>query len=171
LGLADWFRSEGIDDVVELDWWDSVDYRGARIHFVPVQHWSQRTPWDRNRTLWGGWVIEKDGFRFLFAGDAGYSRDFRDIGERFGGFDLAALPIGAYGPRWFMRVNHMDPDEAYRAYRDVRAKDAIAIHWGTFVLSDEPFEEPAQRIAELVAKSNPGRFHLYAIGETRRFPQ
>jgi L-ascorbate metabolism protein UlaG (beta-lactamase superfamily) len=167
LGLARWFRDQGIDDVVEMDWWDFAEHAGARVHFVPVQHWSQRTLWDRNRTLWGGWVIEKGSFRFYFGGDAGYSRDYADVGQRFGGFDLAALPIGAYAPRWFMKTHHIDPDEAYQAYRDLRARDAMAIHWGTFVLTDEPFEEPAQRLAAIVATSNPGRFHVYRHGETR----
>ncbi len=170
LGLAEWFRNQGIARVVEMDWWDAVEHGSARIHFVPVQHWSQRTLWDRNQTLWGAWVIETPSFRFFFAGDAGYSQDFRDIGRRFGSFDLAALPIGAYAPRWFMKTYHVDPDEAFQAHQDLHARQSMAVHWGTFVMSDEPLDEPPQRLAKALAQSNPGRFFVYRHGETRRFP-
>ena len=95
LGLKEWFSHQGIDDVVELGWWQSRSFKGLEVHFVPVQHWSKRTLTDENRTLWGGWVLRHPELAFFFAGDAGYSRDFADIGARFGGFDLAALPIGA----------------------------------------------------------------------------
>ncbi len=92
LGLKDWFARRGIQDVVELDWWDNLSYKGLELHFVPVQHWSKRTLTDENQTLWGGWVIRHPELSFFFAGDAGYSKDFADIGAKFGGFDLAAIP-------------------------------------------------------------------------------
>ena len=107
LGLKDWFARRGIQDVVELDWWESLDFRGLKIDFVPVQHWSKRTLTDENQTLWGGWVIRHPELSFFFAGDAGYSKDFADI-RAGGGFDLAAIPIGAYAPRWFMQIMHLD---------------------------------------------------------------
>jgi L-ascorbate metabolism protein UlaG (beta-lactamase superfamily) len=149
LGLKDWFARRGIEDVVELDWWESIDFRGLKIDFVPVQHWSKRTLSDENQTLWGGWVIRHPELSFFFAGDTGYSKDFADIRARFGGFDLAAIPIGAYAPRWFMQIMHLDPAEAVQVHRDVNARRSLAIHWGTFAnLTDEALYEPPLRLAE-----------------------
>lgn len=149
LGLKDWFARRGIQDVVELDWWESMEYRGLRIDFVPVQHWSKRTPSDENQTLWGGWAIRHPELSFFFAGDAGYSKDFGDIREKFGGFDLAAIPIGAYAPRWFMQIMHLEPAEAVRAHQDLNARQSLAIHWGTFAnLTDESLYEPPLKLVE-----------------------
>ena len=149
LGLKDWFARRGIQDVVELDWWESMEYRGLRIDFVSVQHWSKRTLSDENQTLWGGWVIRHPELSFFFAGDAGHSKDFGDIREKFGGFDLAAIPIGAYAPRWFMRIMHLDPAEAVRAHQDLNARQSLAIHWGTFAnLTDESLYEPPLKLVE-----------------------
>ena len=102
LGLKAWFKDLGIENVVELDWWDRRDYMGLSIHFTPTRHFSGRTPFDLNETLWGGWVVAAPDFRFYFAGDTAYSGNFKDIGRRLGPFDLAAIPISAYEPRWFM---------------------------------------------------------------------
>jgi N-acyl-phosphatidylethanolamine-hydrolysing phospholipase D len=140
------------------------------FHFLPVQHWSARTPWDRNKSLWGGWMVEASDFRCFFAGDTGYSRDFLDIAQRFPSIDLAALPIGAYDPRWFMRPMHVDPEEAVQIHLDLRARRSVAMHWGTFVLTDEPMDEPPQRLA--AARSAAGvsneDFFVMRHGETRR---
>jgi L-ascorbate metabolism protein UlaG (beta-lactamase superfamily) len=171
LGLKRWFQNLGITDVVELDWWERVEFKGLDLHFVPVQHWSRRTLWDTNQTLWGGWVARHPSFSFFFAGDAGYSRDLADIGARFGGFDLAALPIGSYAPRWFMALNHFDPAEAVAAHRDVRARQSVAMHWGTFAnLSDEDLHEPPRRLAaaRLGAGLKEDDFFVLKHGETRR---
>ncbi len=171
LGLKRWFENLGITDVVELDWWERAEFKGLDLHFVPVQHWSKRALWDANRTLWGGWVVRHPTFSFFFAGDAGYSRDFADIGKRFGGFDLAALPIGSYTPRWFMAVNHLDSAEAVAAHRDVRARQSVAIHWGTFAgLSDEDLDEPPRRLAEARAAAGlkEDEFFVLRHGETMR---
>jgi L-ascorbate metabolism protein UlaG (beta-lactamase superfamily) len=173
LGLARWFHDAGIADVVELDWWDAREEGVLTIHCVPVQHWSERGLFDRNQTLWSGWVIEtRDArpFRFFFAGDTGYSRDFRDIAARFGGFDLAALPIGAYAPRWFMQPQHIDPYEAVQIHKDLKARRSIAVHWGTFVLSDEPLDEPPKKLREAlkVAGIPEDQFLVLKHGETLR---
>jgi L-ascorbate metabolism protein UlaG (beta-lactamase superfamily) len=149
LGLKDWFARRGVQDVVELDWWESVEYRGLKIDFVPVQHWSKRTLADENQTLWGGWVIRHPELSFFFAGDTGYSKDFSDIRGKFGGFDLAAIPIGAYAPRWFMQIMHLDPAEAVRVHHDLNARQSLAIHWGTFAnLTDESLYEPPLKLVE-----------------------
>ena len=130
------------DRVAAFDWWQQQAYSGVELHFVPAQHWSARSLVDRNATLWGGWVVRTKDFSFYFAGDTGYSRDFADIGERFGGFDLAAIPVGAYLPRWFMKDQHVDPDEAVQIHKDVRSRLSIGIHWGSFELTDEPLDAP-----------------------------
>ena len=151
LGLRSWFTARGLPVHAELDWWERRDDGPLAIHFVPAQHWSSRTLFDRNASLWGGFVVERAGFRFIYTGDTGYSQDFSDIGRRFGGFDLAAIPIGAYGPRWFMATHHVDPADAVRIHRDLRAKSSIGVHWGTFVLTDEPLDEPPAKLREAVA--------------------
>lgn len=169
LNLLDWARKYDIDNVSEHDWDDVVSIGGIRFHFVPVQHWSARTPWDRNRTLWGGWVIEHEGRRILFGGDFGYSRDLADLGERFGGFDLAMIPVGSYEPRWFMKTMHVNTDEAVQAHIDLRARYSVGMHWGTFRLTDETLDEPPSRFAESLERVGipAERFFLMQHGETR----
>ncbi len=170
LGLKEWFSRRGIEDVIELGWWQSRSFKGIEVHFVPVQHWSKRTLTDENRTLWGGWVLRHPELSFFFAGDAGYSKDFADIRARFGGFDLAAFPIGAYEPRWFMKIMHMDPAEAVQAHKDVNARRSLAIHWGTFDgLTDESLFEPPQRLAEERGRAglSEDQFLVLKHGETR----
>ncbi|MFZ5724342.1 MAG: MBL fold metallo-hydrolase [Pseudomonadota bacterium] len=176
LKVADWFRSEGITNVVELDWWDEtqpLDSRAdVRAWFVPAQHFSGRGLNDRSATLWGGWVLEIDGHRLFFAGDTGYGRDFSDIGAVFGGFDLSLIPIGAYEPQWFMNAVHVNPEDAVRIHRDVQSKLSVGMHWGTFILTDEPVDEPPQRLARALADQHvdPSAFVVMRHGETRWAP-
>jgi len=169
LGLAPWFQDAGITTTTEMDWWDSREDAGLKVNFVPAQHWSARTLWDRNETLWGGFVVEHPRFRFLFTGDTGYSRDFSDIGQRFGSIDLAAIPIGAYDPRWFMAPQHVDPDESVLIHRDVHARQSLAVHWGTFVLTDEPLDEPPKKLAQALDRAGLKQdvFWVLRHGETR----
>jgi L-ascorbate metabolism protein UlaG (beta-lactamase superfamily) len=171
LGLKDWFRAQGIERVDEYDWWQSTREGPLAITFVPVQHWSRRRLDDTNQTLWGGWVVEGDGLRVVHTGDTGYSKDFRDIGERLGPFDMAFIPIGAYAPRWFMQVMHVDVPEAVQVREDLRAQRAIGIHWGTFErLTDEPLDEPPLLLARQREQRGLRRdqFDVMAIGEVRR---
>ncbi len=170
LGLQRWFRRRGIKQVVELDWWQQAEHQGVVGYAVPVQHFSGRTATDRNKTLWCGWLIELAGKRLLFAGDSGYSRDFADIGARFPGIDLALIPIGAYEPRWFMRAMHVDPEEAVKIHQDLKARQSVAMHWGTFRLTLEPMDEPPRRLtAALRAAGIPeDSFWVMQHGETRR---
>ncbi|MGH8752047.1 MAG: MBL fold metallo-hydrolase [Burkholderiales bacterium] len=169
LGLKPWFAARGILAVEEMDWWEHQDYKGLTVHFTPAQHWSARRLFQRNRTLWGSWTIVAPRFRFFFAGDTGYSPDFQDIGKKLGPFDLAALPIGAYEPRWFMHAQHINPGEAVKISQDLHARHAVAIHWGTFPLSDEALDQPPRDLAQ--ARANAGveaeRFFLIKHGETR----
>jgi N-acyl-phosphatidylethanolamine-hydrolysing phospholipase D len=171
LALKAWFHGIGIERVEERGWWESQAVGPLRFTLVPVQHWSKRTLWDTNRTLWGGWVIEGGGLKVIHTGDLGYSQDARDIGERLGPFDMAFIPIGAYAPRWFMKTMHIDPAEAVQVRADLRARRAIGMHWGTFEnLTDEPLDEPpavlaAQRSAAGLRQEE---FDVMKIGETRR---
>lgn len=171
LGLKQWFEEEGITNVRELDWWDSFEHKGVTIHFTPAQHWSKRTLTDTNRSLWGGFVVEDRGWKFFYTGDTGYSQDFKDIGKKFGEFDFAAIAIGAYAPRWFMKTQHCNPEEAVQIMQDINAKEALGVHWGTFVLTDEPLDEPPKLLRfALDAKKIPtAQFRAWAHGETKRF--
>lgn len=148
LGNARHLAKAGIRGATELDWWQSTEMSGLRVTYVPAQHFSARTPWDRNRSLWGGFVIEADGACVYFAGDSGWCPYFAEIGRRFPRIDLALLPIGAYAPRFFMRTQHMDPEEAVMAHRALGARRSIGMHFGTFAgLTDEAIEEPETRLA------------------------
>jgi N-acyl-phosphatidylethanolamine-hydrolysing phospholipase D len=170
LGLKQWFHSNGIDNVTELDWWDSAQHMGLILTLAPVQHWSSRTPWDRNRTLWGSWVIEQGHMRLFFGGDFGYSQDLADIGRHFGSIDFAMLPIGCYEPRWFMSVMHVNPEEAVRAQQDLHARYAVGMHWGTFRLTDEVLDEPPRKLAEALKQAGvaPERFFVMRHGQMRK---
>ncbi len=171
LGLKRWFARRGIDNVTELDLWQSTTIRGATVHCVPVQHFSGRGAHDRNATLWCGFVVVMaDGYKLFFAGDTGYSRDFHDIGAKFAPIDLSLIPIGAYDPRWFMAPVHVDPSEAVKIHRDVKSKQSVAMHWGTFRLTLEPLDEPPQKLREalVAAGIDEEKFWILRAGETRR---
>lgn len=172
LGNGPMMRRAGFDAVTELDWWDSVPGPdGTRITFVPAQHWSARGPFDRRRTLWGGFVIEAAGATVYFAGDTGYCPHFRTIAERFGTIDVALLPIGAYEPRWFMKAQHMNPAEAVQAHRELGARHSVAMHFGTFQLTPEAIDAPERDLHEALVEQavDPGRFVVPAFGGTLRF--
>jgi L-ascorbate metabolism protein UlaG (beta-lactamase superfamily) len=126
----------------ELAWWDRMNVGGLTVTFVPSQHWSRRGLGDVNQALWGGFVVEGRDARIYHAGDTAYFSGFQDIGRRFPGLDAALLPIGAYDPEWFMRSQHMNPGDATQAFLDLGARRLVAMHWGTFKLTDEPLDEP-----------------------------
>jgi L-ascorbate metabolism protein UlaG (beta-lactamase superfamily) len=146
VGVARLLRSRSIGPVHELDWGDSLTVAGTTIHSVPALHFSARGLFDRNRTLWCGYVIEAADSIIYFAGDTGFGDHFARIRERFGAPRLALLPIGAYEPRWFMSPAHMAPDEAVRAHQILGAKTSVAIHHGTFQLGDEGIDTPKRRL-------------------------
>jgi L-ascorbate metabolism protein UlaG (beta-lactamase superfamily) len=163
-------REAGIEKVVELGWWESVEAGGVRVTCVPAQHWSMRVPWDRNTRLWGGFVYESaDGVAY-HSGDTAMSEDvFRAIAQRCPRIDWAMLPIGAYEPRWFMAQQHMGPEEAGHAWELLGARRLVAMHWGTFKLTDEPIGEPPQRARAWFANKGleANRLWVMDVGETR----
>jgi N-acyl-phosphatidylethanolamine-hydrolysing phospholipase D len=170
LRMGDLVREAG-GEVVELDWGESAQMGAVRVHCVPAQHFSGRSVVGHGRRLWAGWVVEGPTRRFYHAGDTGYFDGFRALRERFGRIDLAALPIGAYEPPEIMRAVHLDPDEAVRAALDLEARHAVAMHWGTFDLTDEAPDEPPRRFraAAAAADLGPDRAWVLAVGETRRW--
>jgi L-ascorbate metabolism protein UlaG (beta-lactamase superfamily) len=167
LGLGRLFADAGLE-CTELGWWSETRIGDVRIHFVPSQHWSQRGVGDTNETLWGGFVIEGSTARLYHSGDTAYFDGFSEIGQRYGTIDAALLPIGAYDPAWFMSKQHMNPEEAVRAFTDLAARHFVAMHWGTFKLTDEPLDEPPARLAgEWQSRAlEPARCHVLPVGGT-----
>ncbi|WP_207792122.1 MBL fold metallo-hydrolase [Siccirubricoccus phaeus] len=167
LGNARHLRKAGIQGARELDWWQSAEVAGLRITYVPAQHFSARTPWDRNCSLWGGFVLEAPGACVYFAGDTGWCPHIAEIAARFPRIDLALLPIGAYEPRFFMRTQHMDPAEAVEAHRILRPRRSIGMHFGTFAgLTDEAIDAPEAWLAEACARQGVTNFTTLPFGGT-----
>jgi N-acyl-phosphatidylethanolamine-hydrolysing phospholipase D len=181
LGVARWMRGKGIaaEQLVELDWWDEHDFKGLKIALTPAQHWSGRSLTDRLATLWGGFAVFGSDINWIYTGDTGYSRDFQDIAARYasrlgaGGFDLAVIPIGAYEPRWFMREQHINPAESVQIHLDLKSKLSIGVHWGTFVLTDEPLDQPPEDLARALKDKGlaASAFRALAVGETLKVPR
>jgi N-acyl-phosphatidylethanolamine-hydrolysing phospholipase D len=148
LGLRSWFRDAGIDDVVELDWWQSGRMGAVTLTCTPAQHSSGRavTLHDQNQRLWSSWAIASPTRRFYFAGDTGYFAGFGEIGRRLGPFDVAALPIGGYSDYSHHHPNHVNPEESVRAFQDLGARLLVPMHWGTFELNREAYREPPDRL-------------------------
>jgi len=171
LGFTPWFKSQGIDNVQELDWWGSAELGGLRFHAVPAQHFSSRTPFDRNEMLWAGWVLETPAGKVYFSGCTGYAPLFQEIGNRLGPMRLSFIPVGGYSPRWFMRAMHVDPPEAVRIHQDVRSEQSVGMHWATFKLTDEPLSEPPVYLRKALQEAGISgeRFIVMKIGETRVF--
>ncbi len=151
LGLEPLLRKAGLREIFELDWWESRSWKGLEIHCVPAQHFASRTPFDRNKTLWCGWVFGPDAQRIFFAGDTGLGPHFGEISRRLGPFRLAVLPIGAYAPEWFMGPIHMTPEQAVEALSSTGAACAVASHYGTFALADDGYAEPVERLRAAMA--------------------
>src|SRR3989442_10660883 len=148
LGNAALVRSSGLRRVEELDWWQEAKASALPIMLTPAQHFSARNPFDRNRALWGGFVLRARGARIYFAGDTAYGSFFRDVRLRLGSIDLALLPIGAYEPRWFMQSVHMNPAEAVQAHLELEPRESIAMHFGTFQLTTEGIDAPLRALEE-----------------------
>ena len=164
-------------NVWAADWDDTLSLNGAQgpvtLRFLSVKHWSSRSPWDRNQTLWGSWSVEHPRFTFWFSGDLGYSPDPAEIGQRLGRVDLAAIAIGAYEPRWFMQRAHINPSEAVQVMRDVRAQAALGIHWGTFEgMSDEALDQPPEDLRQALSREGPQApdFRVLKHGQTWQLP-
>ncbi|HTW66905.1 MAG TPA: MBL fold metallo-hydrolase [Bryobacteraceae bacterium] len=171
LGVARLLGEIGFQQIYELDWWQSQMRPGLRVHCVPAQHFSSRTPFDRNRTLWCGWMLEAAGGNLFFAGDTGFGHHFAAIRNKFEPIRLALLPIGAFKPEWFMGPVHMTPEQAVEACRILQAGTSIAMHFGTFALADDGETEPVDRLSKCLSTMHePDLVWVLKEGEGRRIP-
>ncbi|WP_152553935.1 MBL fold metallo-hydrolase [Endozoicomonas elysicola] len=161
LGNRELLKGVGLTHVVELDWWQEHALGNqVVITGTPAQHWSTRTRIDHNRTLWLGYRIGDGRSQLFFAGDTGMGPHFAQIQERFGSMDLSLLPIGAYLPRWFMKDNHLSPDDALEAHYDLRSRQSMAIHFGTFNLGDDGQDTASQRLRALLEDEQHQQVHF-----------
>lgn len=174
-GHAELARSAGFraENIVELDWWQTQTIAaGFEITLTPARHWSNRFGRPRNSRLWGGFFLKTAGAPAIhFAGDSGYHDAlFHEIRSRLGPPGLALVPIGAYEPRWFMAPQHCNPAEAVQIHRDLGATISVAMHWGTFPLTDEARDEPPRALAaaQAAAGLEAGAFRVLAPGESLR---
>jgi L-ascorbate metabolism protein UlaG (beta-lactamase superfamily) len=171
LGNKNFFNRHGIENVIEMDWWRSYVINTATIVFLPTQHWSARWINDKFKTLWGSYGITVGNKKIYFVGDTGYSNHFKEINQRWGKPDIALIPIGAYEPRWFMKDNHLNPEEAVKVHHDLAAKYSIPIHFGTFQLSDEAIDQPTIDLKKAIANSQllEREFFILQVGESKVF--
>ena len=147
-------KNYNLNNGFEFLWWEEIIFDNTKFIFTPAQHWSARGLRDRNKSLWGSWFIKNEDKNIFHAGDTGYSEDFIEIRNRLGPVDFAMIPIGAYDPQWFMSYSHVNPEEALNISKDLDAKKSIGMHWGTFILTDEPVLEPRERLNKITNQTN-----------------
>ncbi|MEJ2004495.1 MAG: MBL fold metallo-hydrolase, partial [Cyclobacteriaceae bacterium] len=170
LGVGKFLNSIGITNHVELDWWEDHQWKNLNIQSVPAQHFSGRGMFDRDKTLWAGYMLETPGHRIYFAGDTGYREAmFRELGERAGNPDVALLPLGAYRPRWFMSPIHVSPAEALKIHFDVKAGQSIAMHYGTFPLADEGQFTPVKELDSVLVQQGLNDSEFIVLPEGQRY--
>jgi len=167
LGMKAWLADVGVHDVIELDWWETREFRGLVFTCTPAQHSSGRGLRDQNLRLWSSWVITGPTRRFFFAGDTGYDPSLAEIGRRLGPFDLAAMPIGGYYAFPQRHPNHLNPEEAVALFEDVQGRLMVPMHWGTFDMNREPFREPPERLQqEALRRGIEERIAVLSPGQT-----
>ena len=175
LGLKKWFSQFEVTNIKEMDWWQTYEFKTESnsqltIQAQPSQHWSRRSIFDTNKSLWASWAfvwpaidnekaqnkeLQSKKFTAWFGGDTAYNpHQFKEIGEVLGQVDLAMIPIGAYEPRWFMKTQHVNPLDAVEIFKDIKAKSAFGIHWNTFVLTAETVDEPPKALSRALQKNN-----------------
>ena len=167
LGNKSTLLNGGISHVRELDWWQSFSKGNIEIFFAPARHFSRRGVSDYNMSLWGSFVIKSPSGIIYFIGDTGYGSFVKEIHKRFGPVDLAFIPIGAYEPAWMMQTVHLTPEEAWQVHEELESRLSVGIHFGTFQLTDEGIDEPAERIGKVVSQNgkSSGEFVVPAFGK------
>ena len=173
LGLNTWFSKNGFLNIRELNWWESIKietplHKSITFTFLPAYHWSQRGAFDRNKTLWGSWLIEYDGWRIYFAGDTAYANHFADIGKEYRDIDIALMPIGPCEPHEWMKKTHMNAQQAVDAFLDLQAQHFIPMHWGTFYFGTDHFTAPLDQLVHhwhLLPPSADKQLHMPKIGQ------
>lgn len=151
-------QRKGIKNIFEYEWWDGYKSNNLEITFTPVQHWSKRGLFDRNKSLWGGWFFKFEEYSIFHAGDTGYSNDFKETRSRLGSPKYAFIPIGAYDPEWFMAESHVNPEDAVQIMLDLGAENSFGMHWATFKLTDEDTLEPKARLDKAISNINMDNF-------------
>lgn len=165
LGLSPLMKKWGCKKVEELDWWQETTFQNLKIKATPANHFSSRGIFDRDKTLWSGYILESTASKIYYTGDTGYSDIFKEIGATEGPFDLSFIPIGAYKPEWFMSPIHISPDEAIQVHHDVRSRQSVAMHFGTFPLADDNPERSTSRLRVLLEEDH-SQFSIPKEGET-----
>lgn len=153
LGISAYLRKLGVKQTKDMNWWEEEDInKEVSLVCVPAQHFSGRGTYDRDKTLWAGFVIKSASGNIYFAGDTGYGEFFKEIGEKYGPFRFSMIPIGAYKPAWFMSPIHISPSEAVKVHLDVQSEKSIAMHFGTFPLADDGRDDPVVELADALKK-------------------
>lgn len=167
IGLGHAFKKRGYEKVIEANWYDSFKEANMTFSFVPAQHWTKRTLTDTNTSHWGGWIIENMEQSIYFVGDTGYFLGFKHIAEKFN-IQTVLMPIGAYEPEWFMKVSHINPEDAVKAFLELKGSIFIPMHYGTYHLADDTGPEAISRLdAEWNRlQLDPSRLKKLLIGET-----
>lgn len=165
LGNKKYLQHYGIENVIELDWWQHISYKQAKITFLPAKHDAQRWLHDYNKTLWGSFGIEVENKKIYFAGDSAYASHFKDIRKRWGRPNFSFIPIGAYEPRDLLRNFHVDPMQAVQAHLDLESKASMGIHWGTFQLASEGVDTPLIALARARKKYKVPERNFFVIQE------
>jgi len=175
-GDKSWFDKRGYTNVTEHSWWEDtqiaipdVEIAPVKFTFLPSAHWSQRGVFDKNKSLWGSWMIEWESHTIYFAGDTAYAHHFTNIGHHFPSIDLALMPVGPCEPHDWMSHTHVSAEQAGQAFLDLKAQQFIPMHWGTFVFGYDHFELPIERLnawwktndEHVVGK----KLHLSKVGE------
>ena len=168
--MGSWFKDNfnlGDENLHELTWWQEkmVPGTSTSIALTPSNHWGRRTAFDENKALWGSYAVLGPKHKFWFGGDTAYCEGFKEIGEKFGPFDLAAIPIGAYEPREIMVYHHVNPEEAVKIHEDIKSKMSFGIHWATFKLTFEPYMAPKSSIEEICRTKNLSNFKVINLGD------
>ena len=175
LKLGKYFTRNGFSDVNEMDWYNEIKVNDLKITLLPAVHWSKRSLWDTNKTLWGSFLIEYNNKKIFFASDTGYGNIYKELGEKYGPIDLTFINIGAYNfypmtPKKDKSVGHTNPEEALNIGQDLKSKKVLGMHWGTVVLSLEPIFEPPKRFKNA---SNQYGYHpddaiIFKIGQIEK---
>ncbi|WP_026021632.1 MBL fold metallo-hydrolase [Bacillus timonensis] len=167
IGLKSLFIKKGYKKIKEMSWWESLEYEGIIIHFVPAQHWTRRTLTDMNTSHWGGWIFQTTTETFYFVGDTGYFSGFKEIAARFR-IDIVFMPIGAYEPEWFMADSHISPEDSVKAFIELEAKKFVPMHYGAYRLADDTGPEALERLLREWEKRQLPKEQLkvLSIGET-----
>lgn len=147
IGLKSLFKKKGYKQVVEANWWESFIYAGKGFHFVPAQHWTRRSIFDTNTSHWGGWIVEdpETNRSVYFVGDTGYFKGFKAIEEKHD-IDIVLMPIGAYEPEYFMSVSHINPEDAVKAFLELKGNHFVPMHYGAYRLADDTGPEALDRL-------------------------